>query len=76
MNRIQAQSKKFGSVEVAMRVTLRRFTEVTEQFDKALAGKRTPAETALLQSIKSEWVELHKQAQKLVLRLFDEAERV
>lgn len=71
MTRIQAEGMKFKRVEVAMRKTLLGFGEVAQEVDKALARRRTPRETALLKSIREEWIDLHKRAASVAGRLLD-----
>ena len=67
---IKSQAEKFKRVEVTIRQTLQNFTKATIEIDKALQGKRTSKEIELLESIKEDWNNLHKQAQDILMRLY------
>ena len=67
---IQPQAEKFKRVEITIRQALQHFAKASAQIDKALQAKRTSNEIELLESIKEDWNDLHKQAQDVLMRLF------
>ena len=71
MARVKALAPKFKRVETAIRKVLQDYAGVAEAIDATLEGKRTDAEIALLRALKEEASEAHKQAQKLVFRLYE-----
>jgi len=71
MAAIKPLAEKFKKVEVSMRKTLQCFTSATAEIDKALDGKRTKDEIEQLDAMKADWIELHKRAQSILMRLYD-----
>jgi len=74
MPKISSMGSKFKRVEIAIRQTLRDFSDTNQEINKALGGKRTVSETKLLQSIQQEWTELHKRTREILEHLYDGVE--
>ena len=72
--RVYAEIPKFKRVEATLREAVNGFRPALMEIDRALAGRRTAAEEALLKSVRHQTEQAQKQASQVLHRLYAEVE--